>query len=305
MLRRLRQLYNELFRRRRVEDELDEEVRSSFEMIVDQFVARGMNLAEARRVARIEFEGVEQVKESVRDEMGGSALGAFLQDFRYGWRGLRRSPSFAWICLVTLALGIGVNTAIFSVFYGVLLHPLPYDHPARLVRIWAPFRGARGPISGPMFAEVERRNRCFTSVAGIWVIEPRTFIGDNPEQLKTVRVTPNFFDVLGVRPAYGRAFNRADGGSRSVMLTDGVFRRRFAANPELIGKGLPTQEGVSTLLGVLPPEFQLQFAPDANIPPDLEVFDTFGPNLPRMSGRFLRLVGRLKPGVKLADAQRD
>src|SRR6185503_14863528 len=85
----------------------------------------------------------------------------------------------------------------------------------------------------------------------------------------------------------------------------GVFRRRFAGNRDLIGKSVPTQDGAATLVGVLPPEFQLQFAPDANIPPDLEVFDTFGPNLPRMNGRFLRLVARLKPGITLADAQRD
>src|SRR5215471_19162769 len=226
MLRRLRQLYNELFRRRRVEDELDEEVRSSFEMIVDQFVARGMNLAEARRVARIEFEGVEQVKESVRDEMGGSALGAFLQDFRYGWRGLRRSPSFAWICLVTLALGIGVNTAIFSVFYGVLLHPLPYDHPERLVRIWASYRDAgyaRAPFSGPMLGEIERLNRSLADVAAIWVVEPRTFTGAEPEQVKCARVTTNFFDVLGVRAAQGRTFLKDDVGSPAVLLADGIF----------------------------------------------------------------------------------
>jgi putative ABC transport system permease protein len=305
MFRRLRYFYEYLLRRRRFEDELDEELRSSFDLVVDRFVAQGMSLPEARRAAQIEFEGMEHVKENVRDQMAGSGLSAFLQDVRYGWRALRRYKSFAWVSLVTLALGIGVNTAIFSVFYGVLLHPLPYDHPERLVRIWAPFRNARGPLSGPMFAELERRNRSFASIAGIWVVEPRTFIGDNPEQLKTVRVTTNFFDVLGVHPAQGRAFSKEDGGSRSVMLTDGVFRRRFAANPELIGKGLPTQDGVSGLLGVLPREFRLQFAPDVNIPSDLEVFDSFGPNLTRMGGRFLRIVGRLRPGVTLADAQHD
>src|SRR3954454_3660745 len=109
MFRRLKHVCDYLFRRRRVEDELDEELRSSFEMIVDRNVTRGMSGSEARRAARIEFEGLEQVKESVRDRLAGSTLDSFLQDLRYAWRGLRRRPSFAWISLTTLALGIGVN----------------------------------------------------------------------------------------------------------------------------------------------------------------------------------------------------
>src|SRR3954447_24628356 len=225
MFRRLKHLLDYTLRRRRFEDELDEELRSSFEMMVDVFRARGMSFEEARRAARIEFEGVEQVKESVRDRIAGAGLDSFLQDFRYAWRSLRRRPSFAFIALTTLAVGIGINTAIFSVFYGVLLHPLPYQHPERLVRIWATFRGARAPISGPMYTELQRRNGSLAEVAGIWVIEPRTFTGDNPEQLKTVRITTNFFDVLGVRAAHGRAFVKEDAGARSVMLTDSAFRR--------------------------------------------------------------------------------
>src|SRR6185369_1279031 len=162
---------NPLFARKRWEDQLDEELRSSYEMMVDQYVARGMSPDGARRAARIEFEGLEQVKERVRDTLLGSLLQVFAQDVRYAWRGLRRRPSFACISLLTLALGIGVNTAIFSVFYGILLHPLPYDHPDRLVRIWSSYLDtdfARAPLSGPMFAEIQRRNRAFSAVAGIW-----------------------------------------------------------------------------------------------------------------------------------------
>jgi putative ABC transport system permease protein len=306
--RRLTHLFEYLFRRRRLEDDLDEELRSSFEMIVDRFVARGMTQAEARRAARIEFEGLEQVKEKVRDGLAGSAVQTFLQDVRYAWRGLRRRPSFAFIAVVTLALGIGVNTAIFSVFYGVLLHPLPYRQPARLVRIWASYRDAgyaRAPFSGPMLGEIERRNRSLADVAAIWVVEPRTFTGAEPEQAKCARVTTNFFDVLGVRAAQGRTFIKQDTGTPAVILTDGIFRRRFLANQALLGKGLPTRDAAATLAGVLPAEFQLQFAPDANVPADVQIFDLFGPNLRNMNGRFLRLVARLKPGVTLADAQRD
>jgi hypothetical protein len=308
MFRQLRHLFDCLFRRRRLEDELDEELDSSFEMILDRFVARGLPFAEARRAARIEFEGVEQVKEKVRDGLVGSALQVFFQDARYAWRGLRRRPSFAFISLITLALGIGVNTAIFSVFYGVLLHPLPYHQPERLVRIWASYRDAgfaRAPFSGPMLGEIERLNRSMTAVAAIWVVEPRTFTGAEPEQVKCARVTSNFFDVLGVRAAEGRTFIKEDTGTPAVILTDGIFRRRFLADRGLVGQGLPTQDAAATLAGVLPAEFQLQFAPDANVPADVQIFDLFGPNLRNMSGRFLRLVARLRTGVTLAEAQRD
>src|SRR5262249_52809542 len=153
---------------------------------VDRLVARGMSPEEARRAARMDFEGLEQVKESVRDSLIGSTLRAFLQDARYAWRGLRSHPSFTAVALITLALGIGVNTAIFSVFYGVLLRPLPYDRPEQLALIWASIRSAghaRAPVSGAILGEVERRNRSLSGVAGIWTIT-RTFTGDDPEQVK-------------------------------------------------------------------------------------------------------------------------
>src|SRR5262249_16230845 len=157
----------------------------------------------------------------------------------------------------------------------------------------------------PMLGEIERRNRSLTDVAAIWVVEPRTLTGAEPEQVKCARVTANFFDVLGVRAAHGRTFIKEDAGGPAVILTDGVFRRPFLANGDRMGRAPPTADAAATLAGVLPAEFQLQFAPDANVPADVQIFDLFGPNLPKMSGRFLRLVARLKPGVTLADAQRD
>src|SRR5258707_1258279 len=122
-------------------------------------------------------------------------------------RALRTQPSFSIVACVTLALGIGVNTAVFSVFYAVLMRPLPYTQPERLALVWANFRSrgaANVAVSGRIFSEVERRQRSMAALGGIFVTPPRTFPGDPPEQVKSAQVTPNFFDVLGVRARYGR-----------------------------------------------------------------------------------------------------
>jgi putative ABC transport system permease protein len=308
VFRHLSNLFEYLFRRRRLEDDLDEELRSSFEMIVDRFVRDGMPPAQARRAARLEFEGLEQVKEKVRDGLAGSGIETFLQDLRYAWRGLRNRPSFAIIALVTLALGIGVNTAVFSVFYGVLMRPLPYDQPERLVLIWARLQSrgtAQVAVNGVILYEIEQLQRTLADLAGIWVTPPRTFPGDPPQQVKSAFVTTNFFDVLGVRAAYGRTFVSDDTGGPSVILDNGFFRRRFDANTDFVGTDLAGQGAPNTLTGVLPAEFQLHFAPEANVPSDVQVFQTWGPGLHENPNYIIRIVARLKPEVSIEEAQRD
>jgi len=311
MFRRLRYLFEYIFRRRSLEDDLDEELRTSFEMVVDRFVAQGLPLAEARRRARLDFDGLEQVKEKVRDSLAGSTLQTTLEDVRFAWRGLRRRPSFSTVSLVTLALGIGVTTAVFSVFYAALLRPLPYANPQQLVLILGTFRGAGtalAPVSGVILGEIERRNRSLAGVAGIWV-GTDTFTGENPEQVRVAQVTPNFFDVLGVGAAHGRTFMKEEeaGGRPAMVLTDGFFRSRFAANVDLIGKGLATRGAATTLVGVLPADFQLYFAPETHVPADVPAFIPFPYNI--YAGRrdvyFIRMVARLKPGVSINEARRD
>lgn len=308
MFSRIAHLVDSLFRRRRLEDDLDEELRAGFDILVDQFVARGIPEAGARRAARMHFEGHTQVKEEVLDSLAWNTIHTFLRDIRHAFRGLLRTPSFAIIAILTLALGIGINTAVFSVFYGVLLHPLPYDHPEELALIWASFNAAghaRAPVSGAMLREIEHRNRSLAGIAGIWLTGPRTFIGSPPEQVKHARVTSNFFDVLGVRPARGFAFIKADTGGPAIIVSDSFFRNHFGADDSLIGQALPL-ENSNTLIGVLPPDFQLHFAPDANLPDDVQLFDTFAEwdFIPRAQ-YFIRMVARLKPGVSFAEAQRD
>jgi putative ABC transport system permease protein len=229
----------------------------------------------------------------------------FLRDLRYGWRGLYKHPSFFVIALVTLALGIGVNTAVFSVFYAVLMRPLPYDDPDRVVVIWANFktRGtAQVSVSGELFREIEQRQRSMSGVSGIWVTPPRTFPGDPPVQVKSAFVTTNFFDVLGVRPSMGRTFAKTDGGGPFVMLADTFWRRQFGADPSLVGKSLDRSD---TLIGVLPADFQLHFAPEANVPGDVQVFQAWGPDFYEGPNYIIRVVARLGPAMTIDSAQRD
>src|SRR5690349_12352917 len=171
MLRRISRAFEYWLRRRRFEEELDEEVRVAFDMAVERRIAKGMSRAEAVRATRLDFEGLDQIKEPVRDEQAGAAIATTVNDVRYAWRALRGRRSFAVVAILTLALGIGVNTAVFSVFYAVLMRPLPYRDPQQLTVIWAAFRSAgtnRAPVSGAILGEIRRRNRVFSDVAGIW-----------------------------------------------------------------------------------------------------------------------------------------
>ena len=186
--------------------------------------------------------------------------------------------------------------------------PLPYDKPGQLAVVWANFESAgtaRAPVSGAIVKEIQDRSRSFSGVAGIWTIT-RTIRGDVSEQIKAAIVTVNFFDVLGVRAQRGHTFERSEEGTPAIVLTNALFGRRFASDWNLLDKALPFQGDSNTLVGVLPANFQLHFAPDANVPPDIQAFSTFPADV--YGGRdqyFIRVIGRLKPGVSMAEAQRD
>ena len=300
-----------LFHRREVEAEMAAEIESFHAMLRDRYVEHGLARDHADRQARLDMEGIEQVKEQVREVRVGAKFESCLADIRYAWRGLLKSPGFALIAIATLALGIGVNTAIFSVIYAVLLRPLPYQHPEQLALIWSSFKsgGSRAPTSGPAFGEIQHRSRLFQNIAAIWVGNG-TFTGDqNPEQVKVAFVTTNFLSMLGVRPALGRTFAPEEqfSGHSAIVLTYGLWQRRFGGDPSILGKAMPFLGGSAVVIGVMPEDFQLHFPPDSNVPPGVAVFYPFDSSIykdPRTL-YYLRVLGRLKSGVTAEQAQAD
>lgn len=233
-------------------------------------------------------------------------------EFRHAIRGLRNSAIFSSMSILTLALGIGVNAAIFSVVWGVLLRPLPYHSSEQLTLIWSQFHATgalRAPMSGVMLGEIQRRSRSFEEIGAIWAGRG-TFTGrGNPEQVKIGFVTPNFLHVLGVQPALGRLFAPEEraGGRAAIILSDGLWRHRFAGDASIIGKAVTLEGQSATVIGVLRPDFELYFPHDSNVPPDLQAFLPFQYDIYKAPSTlyYLRVLARLRSGVTLETAEAD
>ena len=202
------------------------------------------------------------------------------QDLRYGLRTLTKSPGFTIIAILTLALGIGANTAIFSVVNAVLLRPLPYGEPERIVQLWEtqPSKNAyQGTVSPLCFNDWRTRSRSFASMAAYRYANFTLTGGDTPQSLTGAAVSADFLAVLGVAPARGRAFTPEDdqpGNSRSVILSHGLWQRRFASDPQVIGRTLELNGENQTVIGVMPPGFEF--------PSSAELWSPLALDLPRL-----------------------
>jgi predicted permease len=308
----LRSVYGLLFRER-IERRIDAEFRFHLEMRTQENVAAGMSEEEARKDALRRFGNQTYLAETAREIGGGLALDTLRQDLRYGARMLVKHPGFTAVAVVTLALGIGANTAIFSVVHAVLLRPLPYENPEQLMVVWSRLRNidaSRAPASGVQLRELRDRSSLFQDIAGIWVGNG-TLTGDGEaEQVKVANVTANSLSLLGVRPALGRSFLPEEEGpgpraGTAVILSHGLWVRRFGGDPDIVGRAVRLEGYTLTVVGVMPPDFQFLFSPDADVPVDIHVWIPFPYDIsegPR-DLYFLRLFGRLKPGVTADQAQ--
>lgn len=259
MLRKAKNLIRNLMHGRAQDSELDAELRGYAEMLADEKMRAGMKPEEARRAAQIDLGGVEQVKEQVREARAGAWLDSLFQDVRYGARMLRKSPGFTIVAVLTLALGIGANTALFSVVNGVLLTPLSYPHSDRLVAVAEsspPF--LEGSISYPDFVDWTKMNHTFDALAAYRHGDFNLTGWGDAEHLKVTQVSAAFFPLLGVQPIAGRAFTPDDdkiGAVPTVMLSEQLWRGKFGASLEIVGKALTLDGSGYTVIGVVPAGF--------------------------------------------------
>ena len=307
----LRSVTSAVWHRARIESETEEELRAHVVNRAEDLARSGMTREQAGRRARIEFGGHEKFKEECREERGGFRLETVWTDMRFGARMLRKAPGFTTVAMLTLALGIGANTAIFSVVNAVLIQPLPYPQAKRLTLIWSTWgKEARGPASGPEMMELRRRSRAFEEIGGIWATTGTITGTAEPQQVRLAFTTANFLPLLAEKPQLGRFFAPGEdrrGAAPLMILTDGLWRREFGANPGMIGQTTRLNGNDFTIVGVLPRDFKLLFPDGSGVVADVQVFIPFLDDLEKRNRDvgFLRMIGRLRHGVTVGQAQSE
>ncbi len=292
--------------------DVQDELASHLALAADDYERRGASPAEARRLAALALGGVDAAREEHRAARGWPTLDSVLQDLRYTIRGCRRELGFTLTAILILALGIGANTAVFSIVNPLLVRDLPFPDASKLT--WIAATGETGltgsTYSADVFEEMRASAESFEEMAAYFAFfgyfTYKLTGGDMPERLNAVDVGPEFFETLGIQPAYGRAFTReelAPNGPKAALLTHALWQRRFAADPSLVGRSVTINEQPYTVVGVLPASFDFASV----FTPGVEV-DLFVPAVldnMRTWGNTLSVVGRLKKGVSIAVARAE
>jgi putative ABC transport system permease protein len=316
-----------LFRKAELDRELDAELRSYLDLLTEEKIKAGLTPDQARRQARIELGGIEQVKMKVREARFGTTLETVWQDIRYGLRMLRKNPGFTAVAVLTLTLGIGANTAIFSVLHAVLLRPLPVEDQERVVQILDQLKNfPNAPISHPNFHDYRDQNQVFDKIG---VLARPALLPEGEEDSRRIsgmHIGADLFSVLGVRLQLGRPFAREEdnaGAPPTIILSHAFWQERFGGDPEVVGKSLPLKMFLSghrrdeprdwhtvnfTVVGVLSPDFQLPpiqrrdtlqlYSPQVLVPQGRR---TWGWGNRGMYG--LTVLAHLKPGVTIEQAR--
>jgi predicted permease len=302
-----------LFRINRLEHDLDEELGSHIEMRARDNVAAGMSPQEARYDAQRRFGNSTLMKEDTRamDIIGWIETTG--QNLRYAARHLRRSPGFTIVAMLTLALGIGANIAIFTVVHAVLLEPLPFPHPEQLVRVYDDIHSSNTHdvgMSVPELWDLRDHSGVFQDISVLFPADANLTGGDHPERIEFLGTSPNYFTLLGARPQLGRVFTSADaqpGFTLGVVISDAFWRRTFGADPGVLGRKIRVDNDLYTIVGVMPPGFR---HPGRTLGADVDLWAAAGysaapfPVPVIRAARFLPgAMGRLKSGLTLAQAQ--
>jgi hypothetical protein len=308
MTSRLRHFFRNLLRRGRVERELADEIDGAVDLLIEEKVAQGMSRDDARRAARLEIGGVDPVKEDVRDVRAGASLDALRQHVRFGVRALIRRPGFSIVAILTLGVGMGATTAMFSLIDSVLLKPLPFREPGRLTMVWEarPRLNAPRMEAAPLnYVDWQQQAQSFESLAAyINNFSSLTGVG-TPERLVAAQVTPNLLPTLGVNPLLGRWFAAPEGvpGHTAVaILSYGLWQRRFGGDRGIVGRTIRLDGEPYVVVGVMPRTFQF---PREGVQVWTPVDIVAGWGVRSRTTFYLYVVGRLKPNVSLEQANAE
>lgn len=300
-----------LFTIKRIEQDLNREMQLHLEMETEENIRRGMDPKEAQREAVRRFGGIDRYKEECRDVRRNRWLETFWQDVRFGTRVLRRNPGFTLVAMLTLALGIGANTAIFSVIYGVLLRPLPYQNGERLMvlRQQSPLVGIDNlGFSVKEIEDYREQTQTLDEVVEFHSMSFTLFGRSEPERIQTGVVSANFFSVLGVRPLLGRTFQAEDdkvGADAVLVLSYDYWERSHHGDPNIVGKVFAMNNRPHTVIGVLPPIPEFPNKNDVYMPTSACPTRSSEGFKANRNARMMSVFGRLKPGIKTEQAQAD
>jgi putative ABC transport system permease protein len=305
-----------MFRRRHLEDDLSAELRAHLEMAVELNLSRGMSVMEARREALRSFGGVEQTKEIYREQRGLPMIETSLQDLRFGFRMLRRSPRFSALAILCLTLGIGANAAVFSWIEGILFRPYPaVTHQERLLALGGTARGEAGgtPLSWPDYLDLQRNSTLLDVFFVSKIMGTTLGIGDRAERTTGSIVSANYFDAIGVHPILGRGFEPGEDSGRNAhpvtVISYQLWQGRFKRDPEIIGKTQRLNGVMHTIVGVAPEGFYGTFVGWSMqfwVPVSMEeIFEGGGYKLEDRGARWIEAYARLKPGVRRGQAQEE
>jgi putative ABC transport system permease protein len=310
-MRRFSKWVDRLLHRRQAEHELDHEVAAYVDLLTEEKMRAGMTAAEARRAALLEVDGPTQVKEQVREAHAGATLEQIFTDLSYGWRLLRKNPGFAAVAMLTLALGIGANTAIFSVLYGVLLKPLPYSRPEEIVRVWQASHAIgfdQLGLTEGQFVTLRGQKRFFSEI-GAYQLN-RGFInnGEDTENVFLTTASAGVLEALGVQPLLGRGFqtqDEVDGSAPVAIISYELWNRWYGGSEQVLGKTIRVDDKLMTIVGVLPRGF---FLPEDFV--GTEFIQVWTPRKinsasPQWISYNLQPVARLRPGMTAQQAQAE
>lgn len=295
------------FRRKHFDAGMDDDFQSHLEMLADRFMSQGMAKDEALLAAKRQFGGITQIKEQLRERDSFAFLGSFWADTRYALRQIRKSPVFAATVVLTMALGIGANTAVFSIVYGVVFRPLPYPHPQRIVELTE--SSTRGidekDVTYQELQFLQEHSFPFQSLTGYTLQGYNLSAGNKTERVKGQPVSTDYLRVLGIKPLLGRDFlaeENTGNGAHVAILSYGIWQTQMGGDREIIGRTITLDGEPFTVIGVMPPG--LERSVDPIMPGDTDVWtplalvaQTAG------SGQNIEVLGRLRPGLSLPKAQ--